>query len=71
MRSHSSAGKCVDVDAMRQRIDAGIVDEDVETAIARHGRLDRGVHRRLVADVDRAGDGSRQSRRDRLGACEG
>ena len=58
MRSHSSTGNGIDIDAVGERVDAGIVDEDVEPPESAQRLLDRALDRRRVADVHLDGDGA-------------
>ena len=60
--------KLVDGDAVRQCVDTGIVDENVEAAIPFHNRRDGVVYRCGEADVDCTGRSLFQFRCDAFGA---
>ena len=62
--------KRVDVDAVRERVDAGIVDQDVEAPEALDAGGDRALDRIGGADIDAAGHCVRQAIGDALGAVE-
>ncbi|CDX50640.1 hypothetical protein MPL1032_110239 [Mesorhizobium plurifarium] len=62
-------GKFVYGDAVRQSIDAGVVDQDVEPSVPLQNPGDRGVDRLAVANVQSAGYRIAQAGRDTLGAC--
>jgi len=51
----------VDLDAMREGVHAGVVDQDIEPAVGRERRFDGGIDHRRVADIDGAGDGVGQA----------
>ena len=56
MRSHSSHRERVDIDAVGDRVYAGIVDEDVEPPESAQRRLERALDLRSIADIHRHGD---------------
>ena len=66
MRSHSSTREGVDVDAVRDRVHAGIVDEDVEPAEGIQRILNRALDAGRVANVHLDRNGLRERGREGL-----